>query len=173
MAERRRPLPTTGMSSVVCGQFRTLSHKTRTLAKLLKFLRNKRPPTAYSSDMKAVVSKTVALIAALVLALPPGLCCGMGWVSAKSSPPKKSCCHQAAPASESQPAPARPQTECCCSIKATVPNSSVQTPDASVAGMFDLPLAAAAVAADRALSVVPVVTPTGPPLHVLHCVWRI
>src|SRR5438874_215339 len=65
---------------------------------------------AYYLQMSKVLPKIVVLLAAIVLALPPGLCCGMDNVPAKVSSPTASCCHRAtAPSPDQCPAPAKPK----------------------------------------------------------------
>lgn len=139
-----------------------------------EFVEPNHPDMRMIGGMNALAPKLVALFAAVVLALPPGLCCGMSDVSAKASEPT-SCCYQATHSSlvKHHPAPAQPKANCCCSLRAATPTSSVQAPDsATVSGIFYVPLLNSPVAADPAFSTVPVVTRTGPPLHALLCVWR-
>ena len=128
---------------------------------------------AYYLQMSKALPKIVALVTAVVLALPPGLCCGMDKVPPQVSSTKTSCCHRAtAPAPDQRPLPVRPKASCCCSLKAATPTSSVRVPDAATVAASSVPLLNLPLAADLFFGSVPFEISTGPPLHALLCNWR-
>ena len=117
----------------------------------------------------------VAFASSVVLALPPGWCCGV--VRHERTPPapvQTGCCHHTAKGQPSEPEqpPAPPTVGCCCQRDATVPEKSVQPTDAPA---LVLPLAVeltADLGGQSPCQAAGVLTPPGPRLHVLQCVWR-
>lgn len=124
--------------------------------------------------MTATLSKFAALVAAAVLALPPGMCCGMAVAEsatgASAAEQAHSCCQ--APQPEQSNAPAQPVAECCCGAKAVTKADSAPTPDAGVTAGYSLPLVFAPPALEMPLAASPALFSSGPPLRILLCVWR-
>ncbi|MCE9548492.1 MAG: hypothetical protein K8T25_23705 [Planctomycetia bacterium] len=133
--------------------------------------------------MHAILGNLSALTAAMVLALPPGLCC---WSSPdnqhatsaaaaqQATQPAPSCCHKTAqPSHDGHPAPSSPTSACNCERQITSPPDTVQSPDLTAhhALTFALPLPVHSV--ERHALSIAVILPSGPPLHALHCVWII
>ena len=124
--------------------------------------------------MHPLLGKISALSAALLLALPPGFCCfAVAGTAAKGSPPKSCCQKSAARHSDQQPAQHCPHGATCCERHGVNPPDAVQISDLQsqgiVAAVPALPLPAVGLNADPGV----VLPHTGPPLHVLHCVWLI
>jgi hypothetical protein len=123
--------------------------------------------------MNSLLLQFVALGTSLVLALPAGWC-GLFVRNgqAKCMPAKATCCHGPA-SSEPSKAPAQPSVQCCCQRDATLPEKPIQWDDA---GRVVMPVVVDPLAPDLALlatnltALAPI--STGPPLHVLQCVWR-
>jgi hypothetical protein len=130
----------------------------------------------YNTAMNSLLLQFVALGTSLVLALPPGWCSFCVRPSeSKSVPAKATCCHRPAskhPADSSK-APARPSVQCCCLRDATLPEKPIQQDDSTG---LTLPVVADHVALDLVSTTAGVAAlapiSTGPPLHVLQCVWR-
>jgi hypothetical protein len=118
------------------------------------------------------------LVSAVLLALPPGWCQAVSaHCRAEQGAPAAGCCHQA----EQRPAdtgttPVSSEIHCCCSRDAALVGESVQAPD-------DRGAAPPAILADLAnlVALRPQVIGdyaaradlyAGPPLRILHCVWR-
>jgi hypothetical protein len=128
---------------------------------------------AYNTAMHSWLLQLVALGTSLVLALPPGWCgFFMHRGQAKCIPAEATCCRRPDP-SRSSKAPVRPSVQCCCLQDAVLPQRPIAWDGAAsvvlpvVADSLPLggvsPTAAAAALEPLA---------TGPPLHVLQCVWR-
>lgn len=129
--------------------------------------------------MVAFVSRSLALLTGLVLALPPCWCCTL--TAERGTTPARqeqsathSCCSpKQPPAPEPSPAPCAPQgpvKKCCERQTATQADSKWRLPDLpAFAAALLLPDLAPALPA----VVLPVVgfDPDLPPVHVLHCVW--
>ena len=122
--------------------------------------------------MHALMGYLPALIAAAVLALPPSFCCFPGVEAAKAAP-AKSCCQKTAGSSHQHSAPQCPQRACCCERHAVAPPDIVQPPHAATVAIIPAALMLSDLAAPRTVVATVAVLPTGPPLHVLHCVWVI
>src|SRR5262245_18290358 len=83
--------------------------------------------------MRSFLLQLVAAASSLVLALPPGSCGALMWPDrAEPAPAEATCCHRMAQDHPSKPeqVPSRRTVECCCQRDATVPEKSVQPPDA-------------------------------------------
>jgi len=132
--------------------------------------------------MNTVLLQLLAGVCSVILALPPGLCCGLSLPSrevADAVPVQARCCQPASQcdqiprgnhAPDSKPGPS--QGHCCCEREGTLPEKSLPT---LVGAALCLPFVAEALApqpcAVQGLASVTVHFP-GPPLHVLQCVWR-
>jgi hypothetical protein len=127
------------------------------------------------AEMNPLLQQLVAVAGSLVLAIPPGWCCGsVPSVPADSAPVRSTCCHHAAknlPTKSKQPL-APPTVQCCCQRDATAPEKSTTISDATV---MVVPLIVSvpgdpdgqAWCAKESILHLP-----GPRLHVLQCVWR-
>jgi hypothetical protein len=123
--------------------------------------------------MQGLFTQTVALIAIAVLALPPGICCGMTGTAAQEAPAADACCHEDLNSPAEQRVPAQPTTNCCCTLKAAATSSTVQAPESMAAGFLGVESIMAPPAIEAARFAAPAVVFTGPPLRILQCVWRI
>jgi hypothetical protein len=128
--------------------------------------------------MSAWILKIVLLGNALLLALPPGLCCLEPARRREVKPPPTACCQtRQEGSSEPASAPARDSQveKCCCLREAVIPGQGDLTglTPLDAAASFALPafdpprLVALSAGVDAYLLADP-----GPPLHVLKCVWR-
>lgn len=125
--------------------------------------------------MHSLLSQLVAFASSLVLALPPGLCCGaMQFEPAKAAPAAKGCCQHAAeaPPADSKPTPPTPHIECCCERDLTLPEKSVKRADMTALALPVL-VDDADSGLDSAVAAEAMEAPfrPGPRLHVVKCVW--
>jgi len=127
------------------------------------------PVCAY---MHAVMGKLCALTAALILALPPGVCCWGGTQPASSAPKHTSCCHKTSQSKEGQ-LPGCPKGTCCCERNLTSPPDAVQPPDLQAHNVFTAVPSLPLQSGEGTPTPAPLILPTGPPLHALYCVWII
>lgn len=142
------------------------------LIKTPRIERSNAARSAYNLYMHAFLGQLPALIAAAVLALPPSFCCFPGGEATKATPPK-SCCQKSSGSSHQQPAPQCPQGGCCCERHAVAPPDIFQRPDAATFAIFPAASTFSEQTAPQAAVATTVILPTGPPLHVLNCVWLI
>lgn len=120
--------------------------------------------------------RSVVLASIVSLVLPPGWCCSTpqpAKISAAKLKCSACCATEGESASESRPAtPAVPQSQCCCQRNAAVKQIDGWQPDqpeALFAISLDLPVAPGVANEPEVwLSA----RSAGPPLHLLHCVWR-
>lgn len=122
--------------------------------------------------MCGVLLKFVLLSAACLMAVPPGACC-VEFASTESVAPAGACCRHAAPLSEHAPRPAQSNSrDCCCRYDAVPRGEHLSLVD------FDALLVAAkpfddfdsnAEATGRVPA--PEEMDSGPPRHLLQCVW--
>lgn len=146
--------------------------------------------------MPTGVCRVLSLACGLLLALPPGWCCGLTGGACCGSPPFQNpeagcrdegcarpacgggcCCAEppapisTLPADAPKPHPDRPcDTVCCERAPAAVPKVEQPLPDLGPAGV-EVPLV---LVPDRDTGTVRADAPPRsafPPLHLLHCVW--
>jgi hypothetical protein len=125
--------------------------------------------------MNSLLQQLVAIAGSLILAIPPGWCCGsLPVVPADFTPVRSTCCHHTTKnrPNQSKPPVAPPTIKCCCQRDATAPEKSIPKAEAAalvVALLVNMPgdLDAQACWATESILHLP-----GPRLHVLQCVWR-
>jgi hypothetical protein len=120
--------------------------------------------------MGSVFTQVAAVVTSLILALPPGWC---GGFTRPEKPAKSSCCHAGDRLPCHSPdSPVAPGGKCCCWWDATTPNEPVRLGN-TVALAVSIVGEKLAHQIDRSVAIeqLPIYR-SGPPLHVLHCVWR-
>jgi hypothetical protein len=145
-----------------------------------------------TNGMHSLPIKLAVLVNAFLLALPIGWCCTaseqlfLEHVSreegqAEQAQPQTGCCHL--PAHEGtphsrhipvSPVPARSGSACCCPQRVAPLGKVVALPDHLGACLIAVP-SELATADDADLSdggLTPAASVYGPPLRILHCVWR-
>lgn len=132
------------------------------------------------SIMNACVLKLIVLGQALLLALPPGLFCVDLGRKAKPVSQASCCSHsgendKADAGSSDNPCgqPAQPTGKCCCSRETAVTAKvvSVRMDDFAFSSPASLASEIVSLSSHQA-GVCDSIIATGPPLRVLHCVWR-
>jgi hypothetical protein len=128
--------------------------------------------------MMIPLTKIVAVVMSLILALPQGFCCVTTLPERPADPvPMKnsSCCHQAPPKEQKSPpqAPREQKGKCCCTWDTSIPEKQDNTNDSQslIEAAFIVDFVGSHVSTP---SVTATVTPLlfGPRLHVLQCIWR-
>ncbi|MEQ8787876.1 MAG: hypothetical protein RIC55_16340 [Pirellulaceae bacterium] len=123
--------------------------------------------------MPALLMKLLIVAQVALLALPVGWCCAGGRATSmwEVSPTKGCCASQAAPQHErSRPSP--PAARCCCQRNVLLPATIVKLPQGEVASLDRIFSPAAHLRAISLEGPISFSCDTGPPLHVLQCVWR-
>jgi len=129
--------------------------------------------------MNSILHPILSIAYSILLALPPGWCCGvMLQTEGQAKQPagessQAACCQKKhVPADESQHVPA-PQAVCCCDRTAIAPEKAIP-PAISVDFAFPAILDVAAEMSDSYITwnLVELPYQSGPPLRVLRCVWR-
>lgn len=134
--------------------------------------------------MRFAAPNLMALVAAALVALPPGWCCRL--VSARgcmpaetakaaAAPQPLSCCHhkpvQKQPSPCAPQSPAKPGQMLCCFPQPTVPQkTSWQAPDLAMLP-FEQPVVLALGTLSPSLPEPAWFVVNSPPLNLLHCVW--
>jgi hypothetical protein len=123
--------------------------------------------------MISILSKSVVLTLATLLAFPPGWCCGLlQHDMAEAAPTKTECCQHSAPEQPGDEVPTTPDAECCCSHEAAIPAKATEPTDTpnvvlfTVSDLGDLDLGS-----ERGFDSAVLLYDSGPKLHVLQCVW--
>ena len=123
--------------------------------------------------MRSLHAKIIAVLSAVVLLLPPGWCVRAAHLTGAEAKPPATCCQHEAPAPSNATCPLQHDAKgCCCLRDATLAEKAVLPAplDALSLAAFQAPLNASA-----AFEVEPVQSllfAEGPPLNVLHCLWR-
>lgn len=124
--------------------------------------------------MNALLLQLVAHVSSVLLVLPAGWCNGLDNAQAGSASAKPTCCHrsQHSEPAPSQKIPLEPAARCCCDWDATLPEKSLPPDEVSSPALFavaDLSFSNAALPMRDKVLDFP--RASGPPLHVLQCVW--
>ena len=122
--------------------------------------------------MSGICIRQFGLLIAVVAAFP-SLCCGQLVFADDETPAKVTCCHSE-PTSPAGPAlPTEPVNDCCCQ-QSTIPTSSVEVRHSELESSLPFvvlaePKATLTTSSRRTHHF----AVTGPPLHLLQCVWLI
>jgi hypothetical protein len=142
------------------------------------FFSNHRRTECVPTPMRAAALRYAVVANALLLALPAGWC-GATWLACEPAQEAAhaGCCPESTPdhaSSPGRPASGSTDATCCCHREAVPPGKSVQIERQGGAGLFAVPVSAAADVSRPATcaSWMPAEIAAGPPLRILQCVWR-
>lgn len=132
--------------------------------------------------MNLLPVKAVALLSAVLLALPVGWCCGEWQPQDRADAASHSAClacSQHFPA-DANSAPSKPRTDCTCDLQtAALLKQSVRVLAGDLDGLDGVaavhtgPVSVWREPGERLITLPePAGSRAGPPLHVLKCVWR-
>ena len=129
--------------------------------------------------MSLLLVKAVALFSAVLLALPTGWCCGAWQAHVAPDADMRPACPACSPHLPTDPdtAPSRDGTDCTCDLQtAALLKQSVRLLAGDLDGVAAAHTGPVSVWREPGERLITLPEPagnrTGPPLHVLKCVWR-